>query len=364
MSFWDEIINRKKTEQPSQVEKDAYEFCPRCDANLTFQKGYDNTLPYWICRGCGEMLINPELETDSDIIWRCDGCEALLNVQEGFDETLDEWKCTECGYVNRLDMDEVYDSDDEYQAEMSSPYRGLSDEDMLALSIYQDEGYLDERKNIILVRDRETGTLYVKKLLTIYDKSIYSYLKDNPVDNMPRIIDTYESSNCLIVIEEYIEGKTLAEVLEDDQILETRAIDIVKSICVVLDRLHNLNPPIIHRDIKPLNIIITPDDSVVVLDMNAAKWYDPEKTEDTHFLGTQYYAAPEQVGFGMKASSARSDIYAVGMLLNVMITGAFPKEKKAAGPVWDVIERCISLEEDKRFSAAELIDELENLERK
>ena len=45
------------------------EFCPRCDANLTLQKGYDNSLPYWKCLGCGEMLINPTLETDSGIVW-------------------------------------------------------------------------------------------------------------------------------------------------------------------------------------------------------------------------------------------------------------------------------------------------------
>ena len=103
-----------------------YEYCPRCDANLTFQKGYDNTLPYWICRGCGETLINPELDT-GDIIWLCDECGALLNVQDGFDESLDEWKCNECGYINGLSDREVFESDDEYQAEMGNPYRGLTD---------------------------------------------------------------------------------------------------------------------------------------------------------------------------------------------------------------------------------------------
>ena len=45
-----------------------HEFCPKCEANLTLQKGYDNALPYWVCKGCGEMLINPSLDTDSDIV--------------------------------------------------------------------------------------------------------------------------------------------------------------------------------------------------------------------------------------------------------------------------------------------------------
>ena len=338
-----------------------YEFCPRCDANLTFQKGYDNTLPYWICRGCGEMLINPELDTGG-IIWLCDECEALLNVQDGFDESQDHWRCTECGHVN--DLSDVYESEDEYQAETGNPYKGLSDEEMLALSMYQDKDFLDEGKNIILVKHIETGKLYVKKLLTVYDKSIYIYLKDNPVKNMPRIIEVYEGKNCLIVIEEYIEGRTIADMLEDSVLPERKAIEITISVCKVLTELHRFDPPIIHRDIKPSNVILSSEDRVFLLDMNVAKWYDPDKIEDTRFMGTQYYAAPEQMGYGMKASSTKADVYAVGMMLNVMITGHFPKEQKVPGQIWDVIEKCICLEEDKRLSVDDLIDELKKTERK
>ena len=340
-----------------------YEYCPRCDANLTFQKGYDNTLPYWICRGCGEMLINPELGT-GDIIWLCDDCGALLNVQAGFDESLDEWKCTECGCVNELSDMEVYESDDEYQAEMGNPYRGLSDEEMLNLSLYRDEAFLDEDKDIILVRNIESGRRFVKKLLTVYDKSIYSYLMGHPVLHMPWIIEIHESSNCLIVIEEYIEGKTLSEMLEVAVISERQAIDITQGICKVLLQLHTAEPPIIHRDIKPSNVILSPDGQVFLLDMNVAKWYNPEKVDDTRHMGTQYYAAPEQMGYGMKASSPKADVYALGVLLNVMITGEFPKKRKAKGEIWDIIEKCINLDEEKRFSVKELLMKLDKLERK
>ncbi len=343
--------------------KDSYEFCPRCDANLTFQKGYDSSLPYWICRGCGEMLINPELDT-GDIIWLCDDCGALLNVQEGFDESRDDWKCTECGYVNELSASEVYESDDEYQAEMGNPYRGLSDEEMLSLSMYRDESFLDEDKNVILVRNLESGVSFVKKLLTVYDKSIYAYLKEHPVAYMPRIIEIHESSNCLIVIEEYIEGKTLADMLEESLIPEEQAVEMTRSICKVLTMLHSFDPPIIHRDIKPSNVILSSDGRVFLLDMNVAKWYDPEQTDDTRHMGTQYYAAPEQLGYGLKASSPKVDVYALGVLLNVMITGQFPKVQKAMGEIWNIIERCISLDEEKRFTVEELMDALDAMERK
>lgn len=68
----------------------------------------------------------------------------------------------------------------------------------------------------------------------------------------------------------------------------------------------------------------------------------------------------EQVGYGMKASSNKTDIYAVGILLNVMLTGKFPKEKPAQGKLWNVIERCISLDANSRYRADELIERLDN----
>ena len=97
--------------------------------------------------------------------------------------------------------------------------------------------------------------------------------------------------------------------------------------------------------------------------MNVAKWYDPEKTDDTRYMGTQYYAAPEQVGYGLTASSAKADIYALGMLLNVMVTGCFPKEKRATGELWNIIERCISLNAEDRYTAKELHDALLEVKR-
>lgn len=94
----------------------------------------------------------------------------------------------------------------------------------------------------------------------MYDKSVYDWLRKHPVSNMPRITEVFESDNCLIVIEEFIEGKTLAEMLENEVIPEDRAIRIAGSLCTILDCLHSSAPPIIHRDVKPSNVMITPDD--------------------------------------------------------------------------------------------------------
>lgn len=346
---------------PEEGEIEEHEYCPRCNAVLFLQKGYDPNLRYWVCKGCGEMLINPEIE--SDTVWFCDECDAVLSEQEGFSEEVGEWKCTECGFVNKIDPGQVYLSQEEFQADRRNPYRGLSDEEVLELSAYREIGRINGREGIVLVESRETGMRYIRKLLTTYNKSVYAYLLDNPIEYMPRIVGMYESRNCLIVIEEFIEGRTIGEILEEGPIPERKAVEIVIGICRILDQLHNLPTPIIHRDIKPSNVILSPQDEVYLLDMNVAKWYDPDQADDTRYMGTQYYAAPEQVGYGLSASSAKSDIYAAGMLLNVMITGHFPKEERAPGKIWSVIERCISLDADKRYSAEELAAALGSLQK-
>lgn len=343
------------------AEENTYEFCPRCDANLTLQKGYRNDLPYWICKGCGEMLINPEVDADDDISWICDECGAMLNIQPGFGTDCGEWICTECGFKNRIDPSELYLSEDEYQAQKSDPYKGLSDEDALKIALWGSESPIDEREHVFLVTNRDTDQKAVKKLLRAYDRSVYDFLLSHPVSHIPKVLDLFEGDNCLIVIEEYVPGTTLAGLLENGPLDQAEAVRIAKCICEILNDLHNMPTPIIHRDIKPSNIIVTPNNEVVLLDMNAAKWYDADKTEDTRYMGTENYAAPEQAGYGMNASSEKTDVYALGMLLNVMLTGEFPKHKKADRPILSIIEKCIQLESGKRYTTKELMDVLDAL---
>ena len=114
----------------------------------------------------------------------------------------------------------------------------------------------------------------------------------------------------------------------------------------------------IHRDITPSNVMLGNNDEVFLLDVNVAKKYVPDQLEDTKLLGTLYYAAPEQVGFGHGASTPKTDIYALGVLLNVLITGKLPKEEKAKGEVWVIVDRCIKLDPEERYSDEELLSVL------
>lgn len=348
---------RKEKEDFTDSE---YEFCPHCEANLTLQKGYSPKLLFWNCRGCGEMLINPELEVEGDIAWICDGCGAMLNIQKGFTGEAAEWKCRECGYKNRLDPGEIYLSEDEYQAELRNPYRGMSDEDVLDLSLYEEQEILGEKPNVLLVKHRGNGRFFVKKVIKGADFGVYRYLYENPVDGMPRIRRIFEGSNYLVLIEDYIEGRTLAEMIRSGPLTTIAAVDYTIQLCRTVQSLHGLKKPLIHRDIKPSNIVISKEGRVFLLDLNAAKWYQPEKAEDTRLFGTLYYAAPEQFGYGFSSSSEKSDVYAIGMVLNVMLTGKMPKEKKAEGHFYEIVEKCIYLEPEKRCSVNELLEMLEN----
>lgn len=338
-----------------------HEYCPKCEANLNLQKGYHNNLPFWNCKGCGEMLINPQVEAEDDIVWICDGCGEMLNIQDGFSLERTEWTCQQCNFINKIDVSEVYFSEEEYQASLSEPYKGMSDDAVLELSLYQEVANISAKTNVYLVKSLEDDRLYVKKILRDYDISVYQYLQAYPVRFMPQIIQAYEGSNCLVVIEEYIAGRTLDAVLSEGCLSQKEAVRIITSVCRILRELQERERALIHRDIKPSNIMQGEDGNIYLLDMNVAKWYKAEEVEDTRLFGTLYYAAPEQLGYGFSASTEKSDVYALGILLNVMITGEYPKKKKASGDIWKIIERCISLEAEKRFSVTELVACLERM---
>lgn len=219
----------------------------------------------------------------------------------------------------------------------------------LQISYYETVAAINEQHLVYLVRHRETGKFYVKKILKVYNLDVYRQLIANPVLGIPRIIACCEEDNCLTIIEEFISGDTIESLLEQNGAFsEEETVCFISELCSVLTALHSQTPPLIHRDIKPSNVIITPDKHVMLLDLNAAR-KDISKSEDTVLLGTKGYAAPEQYGFG--SSGIQSDIYALGMLMNTMLAGHFSQEIQP-GKLAPVIRRCLQLDPAKRYSTA------------
>ncbi|MDO5155652.1 MAG: protein kinase [Eubacteriales bacterium] len=152
---------------------------------------------------------------------------------------------------------------------------------------------------------------------------------DHPV--LPRIVDIIHYDGTIFVVMDYIEGRTLNEVLKKEGAQpQEKVLEWAKELCSALDYLHSMNPPIIYRDMKPSNIMLKPNGKVKLIDFGTAKEYDEESLADTTALGTKGYAAPEQFGDsngkGIHRTDARTDIYSLGASLYHIITGKNPCE--------------------------------------
>ncbi len=236
--------------------------------------------------------------------------------------------------------------------------------DELTLSYYRPVADLCARHGVKLVQHTQTGKFYVQKTLTVYNTDIFAQLKAQPIPNTPQIFELVEDGSTCIVIEEYLPGSSLQELLESNTHFdESEVFSIAMQLSLIVSDLHHRNPPIIHRDIKPSNILLSPDHVVKLLDFNAAKTENDQETRDTVLLGTFGYAAPEQYGFA--ASNVQTDLYAIGTLINVLLTGCLPSEKQAEGPFARIIKKCTELDPKNRFENIDaLIASLKKTERR
>ncbi|MCD8217412.1 MAG: serine/threonine protein kinase [Clostridiales bacterium] len=144
--------------------------------------------------------------------------------------------------------------------------------------------------------------------------------------NLPSIVDVIDGDGSFLIVMDYIEGKTLKDVLREygPQPQES-VIDWAKQLCDVLGYLHSRKPPIIYRDMKPSNVMLKPDGSIMLFDFGAAREYKLSSMEDTTCLGTRGYAAPEQYG-GHGQTDPRTDIYCLGATMYHLVTGHNPGE--------------------------------------
>lgn len=141
---------------------------------------------------------------------------------------------------------------------------------------------------------------------------------------LPKISDKFSSNGRCYLVIDYVEGQNLETILKEDPsfLNEGRIVDIALKLCDILNYMHTRVPPIVFRDVKPENIILTKDFQVKLIDFGTARFFDKRKKNDTIQVGTVGYAAPEQY---TGTSDPASDIYAFGALLHHLLTGLDPK---------------------------------------
>lgn len=219
-----------------------------------------------------------------------------------------------------------------------------------------------DKKNLIIksYEHRETQ----KKLIYIETRgnndAVFRILKSKNLNNLPIIYDACCGDSSVIVLEEYICGKNLAEIMDTSVLPEKLAVKYCLDVCKALKCLHNNG--IIHRDIKPLNVIINENDEAVLIDLHSARIISKGKENDTYNLGTAGYAAPEQ--YGVYQSSPATDIFALGVMLNEMLLRNHPSVRVPKGKLGQVIKKCTNIQILQRYqSVDELVKDLRKISR-
>ena len=199
------------------------------------------------------------------------------------------------------------------------------------------------RGSVRLIRHRNSGKQFILRRFS-GNGEVYQKLLGCSCPNLPLVMEAAEQDGENLVIEEFIEGDNLGFLLEGALFTPRETRDIVKQLCRALWVLHSMAA--VHRDIKPENVILRGPDAVLI-DFDAARLHKPGAETDTQVLGTTGFAAPEQ--YGLSQSDTRTDIYSLGVLINVMLTGEYPSKRLAEGHMGRVVQHCTQVNPRKRY---------------
>ncbi|MFA5105313.1 MAG: protein kinase [Candidatus Margulisiibacteriota bacterium] len=211
----------------------------------------------------------------------------------------------------------------------------------------------------LLVRDRATREQVVVKCYT--DPSLLSHTTESELlkklhhRSLPSFVGEYQNDKMHCVVREYAQGIPLNKYAVKHLLSQCEVIDLVLQLCDILIYLHGQTPPVIHRDIKPQNIIVDDTGKMKLIDFGISRIYNESAQNDTVFFGTQEFAPPEQYGFSQ--TDNRSDIFSLGVLLCWLLTGktdlknaeSHIKNKR----LWAIIKKCTSFAPKDRYRSVQ-----------
>lgn len=259
-----------------------------------------------------------------------------------------EVECPVCHAKNRHESRFCFNCGKNLQKAPSGPagdyrYKNMEPGDVL-LNRYRVERILGKggQSYVYLVSDQRLGRqVAIKELRTdhIYPeraaKTVEYFSREAMILarlrhlNLPSIIDFFEHEKKLYLVMEYIDGLTLERILEESPgpIGEDQVLEWTRQLCDVLTYLHSQKPPVIFRDLKPSNIMLTRDNVIKLIDFNIAKIFNPDQDGSvqsvTQEFGTPGYASPELFsGSGM--TDSRTDIYSLGVTMIALLTREDP----------------------------------------
>lgn len=211
------------------------------------------------------------------------------------------------------------------------------------------EPLTDNVNGPVLVRKKESKEFFVKKVYSAALNEHLIILQQIKNKHLPKIQELQLQGDEIWLYEEFIHGKTLSELLQTSG-LTTR--DILMMALDLLDALMMLHEKgLVHRDIKPGNIMLSSDGVLKLIDFDAVRVFDGEKETDTIQLGTIGFASPEQFGFAQ--SDERSDLYSLGVVMNICSNREYPKDQLTTDPYLSgIIARATKLDPNDRYQSA------------
>ena len=180
--------------------------------------------------------------------------------------------------------------------------------------------YEQEEKSCYLLQKKETKEKYIVKCRK--EREDRDSLQKE-YEELGRLAERYpnlyqraalhKADGYVYLLRTYIEGKNLEEYVAEDPYLRLeRQLEILEEICQAVARLHAMDPVILHRDMKPQNLILDAGGHVHLIDFETAREYDGTKKKDTVFFGTEGSAAPEQYGYAQ--TDVRTDVFGIGKI--------------------------------------------------
>ena len=213
----------------------------------------------------------------------------------------------------------------------------------------------------LLLKQKSIGKKMVAKCYT-GDSTLPGQTEDAQLENircaaLPYFVGVYKNENYRCILREYIEGVSLDQYVKGHIMTEDIARELAIALAEAMKALHTSDPVIIHRDIKPKNIIVRDDGSVALIDFGISRVYKEEAASDTVISGTEGFAPPEQYGF--MQTDIRSDIYSFGVVLSWLLTGKEQPMKLPLTKLEKVAAKCCAFAPDKRYkNDDELLDAL------
>ncbi|HEY0755645.1 MAG TPA: protein kinase [Ktedonobacteraceae bacterium] len=193
-------------------------------------------------------------------------------------------------------------------------------------SVYQAEDLQLGHRQIALKEMSQSGLTTLEQRMAahaFHQEAVMLARLNHP--NLPSIFDHFEENGRWYLVMSFIDGETLDEHLGHaygGRLPVSEVVQIGIALCTVLSYLHNQHPAIIFRDLKPANIMRTPDENLYLIDFGIARHFKPGQAKDTAYYGSMGYAPPEQ--YGKAQTTPRSDIYSLGVILHQMLSGHDP----------------------------------------